>query len=39
VQRKEYCEKTPIHFAAEYGALSVLLALISRGAGVDPLDD
>jgi hypothetical protein len=28
--------KTPMHIAAELGALSVLLALISRGAGVDP---
>ncbi len=31
-------EKTPMHIAAEFGAISVLLALVSRGAGVDPLD-
>ena len=37
--KKEFCDKTPIHFAAEHGSLSVLLALISRGAGVDPLDN
>jgi ankyrin repeat protein len=30
--------KTPIHLAAECGALSLLLALIGRGAGVDTLD-
>lgn len=36
--RKDYDEKTPIHFAAEFGSLNVLLALVSRGAGVDPLD-
>lgn len=36
--KKQYDEKTPIHFAAEFGSLKVLLALISRGAGVDPLD-
>lgn len=27
-----------MHIAAENGALNVLLALISRGAGVDPTD-
>ena len=27
-----------MHCAAEMGALNVLLALISRGAGVDPCD-
>jgi ankyrin repeat protein len=35
---KNHKEKTPIHFAAEHGSLSVLLAIISRGAGVDPSD-
>lgn len=30
--------ETPIHYAAKNGALNVLLALISRGAGVDPYD-
>lgn len=35
---KEHLGKTPMHFAAEHGALNVLLALISRGAGIDPLD-
>lgn len=34
-----HVNKTPIHVAAETGALSVLLAIISRGAGVDPMDD
>ena len=37
-QNKKYDEKTPIHVAAEQGSLNVLLALIGRGAGVDPLD-
>ena len=27
-----------MHFAAKSGSLTVLLALISRGAGVDPTD-
>ena len=30
--------KTPIHCAAQAGSLQVLLALISRGSEVDPLD-
>lgn len=38
MNNKKYDEKTPIHIAAETGSLNVLLALISRGAGVDPLD-
>ena len=38
MNKKQYDEKTPIHIAAENGSLNVLLALISRGAGVDPLD-
>jgi ankyrin repeat protein len=29
---------TPMHYAAKHGSLNVLLALISRGAGVDPPD-
>jgi ankyrin repeat protein len=37
-QDKAHCEKTPLHFAAEQGSLSVLLAIVSRGAGVDPTD-
>ena len=35
---KDHALKTPLHFAAENGALSVLLAIISRGAGIDPTD-
>lgn len=31
-------EWTPMHFAAEYGSLNVILALVSRGAGLDPTD-
>jgi len=27
-----------MHYAAKFGALNVLIALISRGAGVDPPD-
>lgn len=27
-----------MHFAAEYGSLNVILALVSRGAGLDPTD-
>jgi ankyrin repeat protein len=30
---------TPMHYAAKNGSLTVLLALISRGAGVDPPDN
>jgi ankyrin repeat protein len=37
-QNKAHKDKTPIHFAAEHGSLSVLLAIISRGAGIDPSD-
>ena len=29
---------TPMHFAAKNGALKVLLALVGRGAGIDPTD-
>ncbi|CDW91449.1 achain crystal structure of engineered northeast structural genomics consortium target [Stylonychia lemnae] len=29
---------TPMHYAAKHGALNVVIALISRGAGVDPPD-
>lgn len=36
----EDCEgKTPIHFASMHGAMNSLIALISRGAEVDPTDD
>ena len=27
-----------MHFAAENGSLNVILALVSRGAGIDPAD-
>ena len=37
--KPEHVGKTPIHFAAELGSLSVMLATISRGAGIDPLDN
>ena len=30
---------TPMHYAAKNGSLSIVLALISRGAGVDPPDN
>ena len=30
---------TPMHYAAKSGALKIVLALISRGAGVDPPDN
>ena len=36
--KPEFKLKTPLHFAAENGSLSVLLAIISRGAGIDPTD-
>lgn len=29
----------PLHYAAKHGANKVVLALISRGAGVDPTDN
>jgi len=29
---------TPMHFAAENGSLNVILAMVSRGAGIDPTD-
>ena len=32
-------DRTPMHIASEAGSLNVLLALISRGAGVDPTDN
>lgn len=38
MQFKELSDRTPMHIAAEAGALNVLLALISRGAGIDPTD-
>jgi ankyrin repeat protein len=28
-----------MHYAAKFGSLNILLALISRGAGVDPPDN
>jgi ankyrin repeat protein len=31
-------EWTPMHYASKFGALNVIIALISRGAGVDPPD-
>ena len=27
-----------MHFAAQFGSLNVILALVSRGAGIDPTD-
>ena len=30
---------TPMHYAAKSGALTIVLALVSRGAGVDPPDN
>ena len=30
---------TPMHFAAENGSLNVILAMVSRGAGIDPTDE
>jgi ankyrin repeat protein len=30
---------TPLHFAARYGALSIVIGLISRGAGINPTDN
>ena len=38
VKSTDQCMKTPLHFAAQHGSLSVLLAIISRGAGIDPTD-
>ena len=28
----------PIHFASENGSLNVILCMVSRGAGIDPID-
>lgn len=30
---------TPMHFAAENGSLNVIIAIVSRGANIDPQDD
>ena len=30
---------TPMHYAAENGSLNVILAMVSRGAGIDPTDE
>lgn len=30
---------TPMHYAAKSGSLNIVLALVSRGAGVDPPDN
>lgn len=38
-KKSEFKNRTPMHIAADAGALNTLLALISRGAGVDPTDD
>lgn len=35
VKREEW---TPMHYAAENGSLNVILAMVSRGAGIDPTD-
>jgi ankyrin repeat protein len=32
-------KRSPIHFAALSGSLNTILALISLGADVDPIDD
>ncbi len=29
---------TPLHFAARHGSLSIVIGLISRGAGINPTD-
>ena len=30
---------TPMHYAGENGSINAALALVSRGAGIDPTDD
>ena len=35
----EHLLRTPIHFASLHGSLQSILALISQGANVDPVDD
>ena len=30
---------TPMHYAAKAGSLKIVLALVSRGAGIDPPDN
>ena len=30
---------SPMHFAAENGSLNVIIAMVSRGAGIDPTDN
>ena len=35
----EHFNRTPIHFASLYGSLQSILALISQGADVDPIDE
>lgn len=35
----EHLKRSPIHYAAACGSLNTILALISQGADVDPIDD
>ena len=35
----EHKKRSPIHYAAISGSLNCLLALISQGADVDPIDE
>ena len=36
---QKYSRRSPIHFAAISGSLNSILAMISQGANVDPVDN
>ena len=38
MKNQQRTEWTPMHHAAENGSHNVILALVSRGAGIDPTD-
>jgi len=38
-KKKSMKARRPMHIAAQEGSLNVVLALISRGATVDPMDE
>jgi len=39
LSHESHQKRTPIHFAALHGALNSILAMISQGSEVDPIDE